>query len=245
MRAVIRLIIGAALSLGTACANAAPCAGFTDTDGSEPFCASVQWLRNQGITQGCSASEFCPNAGVTRLQLAAFLRRLAAATAPALYGADGALFGHYIFGVGAHFTAGERGGPYAAIHRQGRTYYVSLVTQPGSAGDVEFVPPVGKLHYEDAACGTAGRVWMRFEEGPSSAPPSVPLSRWWARLGQDGSTPLNIYGAVARASGDVVPASTRDLVGACVTASETLPASTTFEMTNLGAAGVVFPLVLR
>ena len=245
MRVAIPLIIGAALSLSMACANAAPCAGFTDVDESEPFCASVQWLRNQGITQGCSASEFCPNAGVTRLQMAAFLRRLATATAPALYGTDGELFGHYVFGVGAHFTAGERGGPYAAIHRQGRTYYLSLVTQPGTAGDVAFVPPVGKLYYEDAACGTAGRIWMRFEEAPFSPPPSVPLSRWWARIGQDGNTPLDIYGAVVRASGDVVPASTRDLVGACVPASETLPASTTFEMNSLGPAPATFPLTLR
>jgi hypothetical protein len=118
MRVAIRVIIGAALSRSTACANAAPCAGFADSE----------------------------------------------------------RFGHYVFGVGAHFTAGERGGPYAAIHRQGRTYNFSLVTPPGTAGDVEFLPPVGKLYYEDAACGTGGRIWMRFEEAPFS-PPSTSIRK--------------------------------------------------------------------
>ena len=128
MRFAIRGIIAAALSLCPAIASAAPCAGFTDVDDGSPFCASVQWLRNQGITQGCTPTAFCPDAAVSRVQVAAFLRRLANATAPGLYGSDGALFGHYVFGVGALSTAGEHGGPYAAIHRQGRTYYVPLIT---------------------------------------------------------------------------------------------------------------------
>ena len=52
MRLAIRAILAAALSLCAAIASAAPCAGFTDLDDGSPFCASVQWLRNQGITLG-------------------------------------------------------------------------------------------------------------------------------------------------------------------------------------------------
>ena len=72
MRFAIRGIIAAALSLCPAIASAAPCAGFTDVDDGSPFCASVQWLRNQGITQGCTPTAFCPDAAVSRVQVAAF-----------------------------------------------------------------------------------------------------------------------------------------------------------------------------
>jgi hypothetical protein len=56
---------------------AAPCAGFTDVDTSSAFCASVAWIKNRGITQGCTAPTlYCPSDYVTRLQMAAFLYRL-------------------------------------------------------------------------------------------------------------------------------------------------------------------------
>jgi hypothetical protein len=57
-------------------ALAAPCAGFTDVQDTDPFCASVAWIKNRGVTQGCTASAYCPNDPVTRLQMAAFLSRL-------------------------------------------------------------------------------------------------------------------------------------------------------------------------
>ena len=63
-------------------AHAAPCGGFTDVDDSNPaivpFCASVDWIKNRGISLGCDQAQtlYCPNATVTRLQMAAFLYRL-------------------------------------------------------------------------------------------------------------------------------------------------------------------------
>lgn len=57
-------------------ALAAPCAGFTDVDTSSPFCANVAWMKNRGITLGCTATLYCPDEFVTRLQMAAFLYRL-------------------------------------------------------------------------------------------------------------------------------------------------------------------------
>ena len=89
-----------------------------------------------------------------------------------------------------------------------------------------------------------GRISMRFEDSPMSPPPSVPLSRWWAELGL-GNNASTLYGAVARASSDVVPAATRDMIGTCVPTTAALPAATTFEMTLLGPAGFTPPLVLR
>src|SRR5512134_17179 len=56
--------------------NAAPCAGFTDVDTSSSFCTNVAWIKNRNITLGCTATLYCPNDPVTRLQMAAFLNRL-------------------------------------------------------------------------------------------------------------------------------------------------------------------------
>lgn len=67
-------------------AAAAPCAGFTDVDDTivgASFCQNVEWLRNRQVTLGCtSATLFCPNDPVTRLQMAAFMNRLGNALEP-------------------------------------------------------------------------------------------------------------------------------------------------------------------
>lgn len=45
---------------------------FTDIDGFEE---EIAWLHREGITGGCSTTRFCPNNGVSRGQMAAFLTR--------------------------------------------------------------------------------------------------------------------------------------------------------------------------
>ena len=45
---------------------------FTDVD---DFAAAIEWLYTSGITDGCSATLFCPTARVTRAQMAMFLDR--------------------------------------------------------------------------------------------------------------------------------------------------------------------------
>jgi hypothetical protein len=40
-----------------------------------PFVAAIQWIYDQRITAGCSATRYCPVASVTRGEMAAFLRR--------------------------------------------------------------------------------------------------------------------------------------------------------------------------
>ena len=61
---------------------AAPCAGFVDVDDTSPFCANVAWIKNRGVTLGCDANLYCPDASVTRLAMAAFLNRLGDAVLP-------------------------------------------------------------------------------------------------------------------------------------------------------------------
>lgn len=47
---------------------------FTDVDG-HPFEGDIDWLYNEGITGGCTATRFCPDANVSRDQMASFLDR--------------------------------------------------------------------------------------------------------------------------------------------------------------------------
>ena len=47
---------------------------FGDDDGN-PFEADIEWLASEGITQGCAVDRFCPEAPVTRGQMASFLVR--------------------------------------------------------------------------------------------------------------------------------------------------------------------------
>ena len=51
---------------------------FADVADDHTFHADITWLADSGITRGCdtSGSSFCPDAGVTRGQLAAMLRRM-------------------------------------------------------------------------------------------------------------------------------------------------------------------------
>jgi len=54
--------------------------GFDDVDSGNVFVADIQWMKDSGITKGCNPpanTNFCPGDGVTRQQMAAFMRRLA------------------------------------------------------------------------------------------------------------------------------------------------------------------------
>ena len=86
---MIRRVFAAAgvafvLAIATASAQAAPCAGFTDVQDTDTFCPNVEWVKNRGITLGCTSSTlYCPADPVTRLAMAAFLNRLGTAMTPA------------------------------------------------------------------------------------------------------------------------------------------------------------------
>ena len=73
---LIRRILAASLLLLPLTSIAAPCAGFDDVDSADAFCENVTWMKNRAITLGCDTSLYCPQAPVTRLQMAAFIARL-------------------------------------------------------------------------------------------------------------------------------------------------------------------------
>ena len=70
--------IAAAAAVAFAAAFGTPAvqagSGFTDIEDS-PFKADIEWLAETGITSGCSSTQFCPLAPVTRGQMASFLVR--------------------------------------------------------------------------------------------------------------------------------------------------------------------------
>jgi hypothetical protein len=68
-------LLGLTLGCSTGEVLAGPCEGFTDVDASSPFCTHVAWVKNRGITLGCTSTLYCPNDAVTRLQMAIFLYR--------------------------------------------------------------------------------------------------------------------------------------------------------------------------
>jgi hypothetical protein len=64
-------------------ATAQNCVGFIDVPDTSLFCPSVEWLKNRGITTGCAIpNSYCPDDSVTRVQMAAFMRRLGDALTP-------------------------------------------------------------------------------------------------------------------------------------------------------------------
>jgi hypothetical protein len=50
-------------------------AGFTDVPSGSPFATEIAWLAETGISNGCGNGGFCPDAPVTRGQMASFLYR--------------------------------------------------------------------------------------------------------------------------------------------------------------------------
>jgi len=58
---------------------------FTDVPPSYPFFRFIQKLRDLGITNGCSLTEFCPDDAATRAQMAAFIIRARYESTPYTY----------------------------------------------------------------------------------------------------------------------------------------------------------------
>ena len=61
----------------------AQCGGFTDVLPTDIYCNSSEWLKNRGVTLGCTSSTvYCPTNNVTRAQMSLFMQRLGDALQP-------------------------------------------------------------------------------------------------------------------------------------------------------------------
>jgi hypothetical protein len=82
---VLAGVVAAGSQLGAMSAQAAPCGGLVDVESTlqtGDFCESVEWIKNRGVTLGCAVGLYCPFDNVTRLQMAAFMKRLGDAVTP-------------------------------------------------------------------------------------------------------------------------------------------------------------------
>lgn len=52
---------------------------FFDVPVEHPFGGEIAWLAELGVSNGCGDGNFCPDAPITRGQMAAFLHRVSAA----------------------------------------------------------------------------------------------------------------------------------------------------------------------
>jgi hypothetical protein len=73
-------VVGLALALALALLPAITVAShsFSDVPNSHTFHSHIAAVKDAGVTSGCTATTFCPEAFVTRGQMAAFLNRLGA-----------------------------------------------------------------------------------------------------------------------------------------------------------------------
>lgn len=84
----LRAIALAALIAGVAPGARAQCAGFSDVSTSSSFCGNVVWMKNRGVTQGCTGTTYCPGDNVTRLAMAAFLNRTGNVLTPQVFSVE-------------------------------------------------------------------------------------------------------------------------------------------------------------
>ena len=66
----------------------AQCAGFTDVP-NDTSCGGVTWIKNRGVTVGCTSTLYCPGQPVSRLAMALFMHRLGNVLTPAAHGMEG------------------------------------------------------------------------------------------------------------------------------------------------------------
>lgn len=80
---VLPVVLALAFGIASSPVVADPCAGFADVESTSVFCPSVEWQKNRGVTTGCGdGSTYCPSDAVSRLAMAAFMKRLGTALTP-------------------------------------------------------------------------------------------------------------------------------------------------------------------
>jgi hypothetical protein len=80
MLAAFALLVTAVPARAQFCPGVSPWV-FDDVLASDPFCGFVTWMAENGVTLGCLVIDaehrlYCPNSNVSRLQMAAFMKRL-------------------------------------------------------------------------------------------------------------------------------------------------------------------------
>jgi hypothetical protein len=130
----MKATLAAVLTLFSLELHAAPCAGFIDVQDTDAFCPSVAWMKNRGVTTGCTATAYCPNDAVTRLQMAGFLSRMDRVLPMTLVDANGIAIGSVV--------SQDGGALKIAYRKSGRVHLFEIGMVPGATA-LGYVP----LHY--------------------------------------------------------------------------------------------------
>ena len=120
---------------------------FDDVPAGNPFCPWIEEFARQGITTGCTPTLFCPNASVTRAQMAIFIVRTAIGgpVASASVGADGTL----------RRSFNRFGGEPTVSHTGGSGIYT--ITFPGLEGRVHSDDAIALVSLNSSIAGQIGR----------------------------------------------------------------------------------------
>lgn len=174
------------LAVALACAlpgvaAAAPCAGFADVEDSDPFCPSVEWMKNRNVTTGCGGGNYCPSAAVSRLAMAAFMKRLGDALTPVQLAAD---LAPGTVDLDTNVVACQTAD--YAVTGFPRTAYADATFSATAGADVSFAADL-------VVSTNGGGAWTPLNANPNRG--SVPANQWGS---------LSDIGAVALNVGDTV-----------------------------------------
>lgn len=90
----VRVAIGIAVSAALIPVAAhAVVGGFNDVPDGHTHASGIQWVADNDITSGCTPTTYCPDASVTRAQMATFMQRLAGHAAGVAPSVDAATLG--------------------------------------------------------------------------------------------------------------------------------------------------------
>lgn len=221
----IRVLLASCLTaflLHAAPATAAPCAGFDDVDSLNSFCGAVAWMKNRSVTVGCTPNLYCPDANVSRLQMAAFISRLQKVLPPTWVDANGVA-------IGAHMT--NKNGPDAYVVRRAPG---GIVVALGiSTSTFDFVRTT--VYFEQPVC--AGPVYAALTG-------AFPLEIH--RFGLVNGTSIYVSPFPAPSAGSLlIPQSERTPAGACVSTKVLKEVIPMIFAEDLGATPLVAPFRLE
>lgn len=147
---------------------------YSDVTGSNPFCAAISWLKDQGITQGAGGGKFNPTAPVLRDQMAGFVYRMlnlgktpaACAAAPFDDVAVGSTFcGEIAWLKDSGITQGAEAGKFQPARTMTRGEMAAFLYRSGHNGAA--APACSTAPFKDVAvdstfCGEIA--WLKAEK---------------------------------------------------------------------------------
>lgn len=181
-------------------------AGFDDVPAGHTHEDGIQWVKDSGVTAGCSPTEYCPDDSVTRAQMATFMHRLSghasgispSVDADSVDGLDAAQIKPFASATGS--SAGIYSGAFSPV--------------PGASVTVE-LPAEGVIEAEfsaETAC-SGGTGWCTAQILVDGSPIDPDVDTDFAFDSTDGGAegPASWEGHTVRRISGTLPAGTYDV----------------------------------